>query len=129
MKKAILSAAIGAAILGAASAASAATLADVKSKGFVTCGVSSGIPGFSNPDDKGEWSGIDVDYCRAIASAVFGDATKAKFVPSHPRTVSLRFSLAKSTSSHVTRHGQSAATHRSASTSAPSITMTARASS
>ncbi len=81
MKKAILSAAIGAAIFGAASAASAATLADVKSKGFVTCGVSSGIPGFSNPDDKGEWSGIDVDYCRAIAAAVFGDATKAKFVP------------------------------------------------
>ena len=81
MKKALLSAAIGAAVFGAASAASAATLADVKSKGFVTCGVSSGIPGFSNPDDKGEWSGIDVDYCRAIASAVFGDATKAKFVP------------------------------------------------
>ncbi len=81
MKKALLTAAIGAAIFGAASAASAATLADVKAKGFVTCGVSSGIPGFSNPDDKGEWSGIDVDYCRGIASAVFGDPAKAKFVP------------------------------------------------
>lgn len=80
MKKTILSVAIGAAVLGAASAASAATLADVKSKGFVTCGVSGGIPGFSNPNDKGEWSGIDVDYCRGIAAAVFGDATKYKVV-------------------------------------------------
>jgi len=80
MKKALLTAAIGAAVFAAASAASAATLADVKAKGFVTCGVSSGIPGFSNPDDKGEWSGIDVDYCRGIASAVFGDPSKAKFV-------------------------------------------------
>lgn len=66
--------------MGGASVASAATLQDVKSKGFVTCGVSAGIPGFSNPDDKGEWSGIDVDYCRGIATAVFGDPTKAKFV-------------------------------------------------
>ncbi|WP_313060796.1 transporter substrate-binding domain-containing protein, partial [Agrobacterium cavarae] len=81
MKKALLSAAIGAAVFGAATAASAATLQDVKAKGFVTCGVSSGIPGFSNPDDKGEWSGIDVDYCRGIAAAVFGDPTKAKYVP------------------------------------------------
>ncbi len=59
---------------------SAATLQDVKAKGFVTCGVSAGIPGFSNPDDKGEWSGIDVDYCRGIATAVSGDPSKAKFV-------------------------------------------------
>lgn len=83
MKKTILSAAIGAAALGAlgaASAASAATLADVKAKGFVTCGGSAGIPGFSNPNDKGEWSGIDIDYCRGIAAAVFGDASKYKIV-------------------------------------------------
>ncbi len=81
MKKTVLSAALGAAVLGLASAASAATLDDVKAKGFVTCGVSAGIPGFSNPDDKGEWTGLDVDYCRGIAAAVFGDAKKAKFVP------------------------------------------------
>ncbi|MCJ8508989.1 amino acid ABC transporter substrate-binding protein [Rhizobium lemnae] len=80
MKKTILSAAIGAAVLGLASAASAATLADVKAKGFVTCGGSNGIPGFSNPNDKGEWSGIDIDYCRGIAAAVFGDASKFKIV-------------------------------------------------
>ena len=80
MKKTLLSTAIGAAVLGLASAASAATLDDVKAKGVVTCGVSQGIPGFSNPDDKGDWSGIDVDYCRGIAAAVFGDASKTKFV-------------------------------------------------
>lgn len=80
MKKTILSAAIGAAVLGFASAASAATLADVKAKGFVTCGGSNGIPGFSNPNDKGEWSGIDIDYCRGIAAAVFGDSSKFKIV-------------------------------------------------
>ena len=38
------------------------------------------VPGFSNPDDKGEWSGIDVDYCRGIAAAVFGDPSKSKYV-------------------------------------------------
>ena len=65
----------------AAAAASAATLDDVKSKGFVQCGVSQGVPGFSNPDDKGNWTGIDVDYCRALAAAVLGDASKVKFVP------------------------------------------------
>ncbi|MGG7519719.1 amino acid ABC transporter substrate-binding protein [Allorhizobium undicola] len=80
MNKTLLSAALGAAFLGiGASAASADTLADVKAKGFVTCGVSQGVPGFSNPDDKGEWSGIDVDYCRGIAAAVFGDPKKVKF--------------------------------------------------
>ncbi|GIL00328.1 MAG: amino acid ABC transporter substrate-binding protein [Alphaproteobacteria bacterium] len=61
--------------------ASAATLDDVKAKGFVQCGVSQGLPGFSNPDDQGNWSGIDVDLCKALAAAVFGDATKVKFTP------------------------------------------------
>jgi len=62
-------------------AASAATLEDVKGKGFIQCGVSQGLPGFSNPDDKGEWTGLDVDYCRAVAAAIFGDATAVKFTP------------------------------------------------
>ena len=61
--------------------AQAATLDDVKSKGFVQCGVSQGLPGFSNPDDKGEWRGLDVDLCRALAAAVLGDAKKVKFTP------------------------------------------------
>jgi len=59
----------------------AGTLDDVKSKGFIQCGVSQGVPGFSNVDDKGAWTGIDVDACRAVAAAVFGDAQKVKFTP------------------------------------------------
>ena len=57
------------------------TLAQVKEKGFVQCGVSQGLPGFSNADDAGEWTGLDVDMCRAIAAAVFGDASAVKFTP------------------------------------------------
>ncbi len=65
----------------AAGTAAAGTLDDVKAKGHVQCGVSQGLPGFSNFDDKGNWSGIDVDVCRAVAAAVFGDDTKVKFTP------------------------------------------------
>jgi general L-amino acid transport system substrate-binding protein len=63
------------------SVASAATMDDVKKKGFVQCGVSQGVPGFSNPDANDNWTGIDVDVCRAVAAAVLGDATKVKFTP------------------------------------------------
>ncbi len=79
MNKTILPMLIGAAL--AASTASAATLDDVKAKGFVQCGVTTGLPGFAMPDDAGNWSGLDVDYCRAIAAAVFGDPNAAKFTP------------------------------------------------
>ncbi|WP_428609957.1 amino acid ABC transporter substrate-binding protein [Sedimenticola sp.] len=58
-----------------------ATLDEVKKKGFVQCGVSTGLPGFSTADEKGNWSGLDVDVCRAVAAAVFGDASKVKFTP------------------------------------------------
>ena len=64
-----------------APAVNATTLEDVKKKGFVQCGVSQGLKGFSSPDDRGEWTGIDVDLCRAIAAAIFGDAAKVKFTP------------------------------------------------
>ncbi len=80
MKKLVMLTA-GAALAVAAGTANAATLDDVKKKGFVQCGVSQGLPGFSNPDEKGNWSGIDVDVCRAVAAAVFGDATKVKYTP------------------------------------------------
>jgi general L-amino acid transport system substrate-binding protein len=74
--------ALGAAAVGlTASAASAATLDDIKAKGFVQCGVNTSLTGFSSPDDKGEWTGLDVDFCRAVAAAVFGDGTKVKFTP------------------------------------------------
>jgi general L-amino acid transport system substrate-binding protein len=58
-----------------------ATLDAIKSKGFIQCGVSTGLAGFSNPDDAGNWSGLDVDVCRAIAAALFGDAEAVKFTP------------------------------------------------
>jgi general L-amino acid transport system substrate-binding protein len=64
-----------------AQAASAQTLKTVKDRGQLSCGVSQGLPGFSTPDDKGNWTGLDVDICRAIAAAIFNDATKIKFVP------------------------------------------------
>lgn len=82
MKKTLTTGLLGAAALAlGASAASAATLDDVKAKGFVQCGVSQGLPGFSNPDADGNWSGMDVDLCRGIAAAVFGDPDAARFTP------------------------------------------------
>jgi general L-amino acid transport system substrate-binding protein len=82
MKRTLLSLALGAAVsVAAVSAATAGTLQDVKAKGFVQCGVSQGLPGFSNPDEKGNWTGLDVDLCRAVAAAIFGDPNKVKFTP------------------------------------------------
>ena len=68
-------------VAGAVSAASASTLDDVKKRGMLQCGVSQGLPGFSNPDKSGKWSGIDVDLCRAVAAAVLGDASKVTYKP------------------------------------------------
>jgi general L-amino acid transport system substrate-binding protein len=67
-------------LLGAASA-QAATLENVRQKGYVSCGVNVGLGGFSMPDSKGVWRGLDVDACRATAAAVLGDAEKVKYVP------------------------------------------------
>ena len=64
-----------------APAAHAQTLKTIKDRGMVSCGVSQGLPGFSAPDDKGNWTGLDVDLCRAVAAAVFNDPTKVKYVP------------------------------------------------
>jgi general L-amino acid transport system substrate-binding protein len=57
------------------------TLDGVRRKGFVQCGVTTGVAGFSTPDAQGQWRGLDVDVCRAIAAAVLGDATKVRFTP------------------------------------------------
>ena len=82
MKIKLLSAAVGAAVFAlGAHAASATTLEDVKAKGFVQCGVNSGLLGFAQPDASGNWAGFDVDFCKAVASAVFGDPTKVKYTP------------------------------------------------
>ncbi len=67
-------------LLGLASA-QATTLENVRQKGSVSCGVNVGLGGFSMPDSKGVWKGLDVDVCRAVAAAVFGDAEKVKYVP------------------------------------------------
>src|SRR6188768_2697095 len=64
-----------------AQATTAQTLKTVKDRGMLSCGVSQGLPGFSSPDDKGNWTGLDVDICRAVAAAIFNDGTKVKFVP------------------------------------------------
>jgi general L-amino acid transport system substrate-binding protein len=71
------------AIAATAGTAKAGTLADVQKKGVVACGVNgpTGLTGFGIPDDQGNWRGLDVDVCRAVAATVFGDATKVKFVP------------------------------------------------
>jgi len=57
------------------------TLDTVRSKGFVQCGVNTGLAGFSQPDSKGVWKGIDVDVCRGVAAAVFGDSSKVRYTP------------------------------------------------
>src|SRR3546814_13849675 len=84
--KALKLAAVAAALFAASSAANAgATFDSVKKKGFVQCGVSTGIPGFSMADSKGEWKGIDVAMCRAIAATMFNDSTKFKVTPLNPQ--------------------------------------------
>jgi len=68
-------------MVGAGTSVAGVTLSAVKAKGFVECGVHTGLPGFSNPNDKGNWVGMDADVCRAIAAGIFGDAKKVKFRP------------------------------------------------
>ena len=64
-----------------AQAAGAKTLDDVKARGELRCGVNTGLAGFAAPDDTGQWRGIDADFCRAVAAAIFGSGAKVKFVP------------------------------------------------
>jgi len=72
---------IAAALTMSATAHAGKTLDGVKSKGYVQCGVSTGLPGFSAADEKGQFTGLDVDMCRAVAAAIFGDAGKVKYSP------------------------------------------------
>ncbi|HEY6257506.1 MAG TPA: amino acid ABC transporter substrate-binding protein [Xanthobacteraceae bacterium] len=78
LKMTVLGAAL---VVGFSAAGSAQTLKKVQDRGSLICGVSQGLPGFSNPDDKGNWTGFDVDVCRAVAAAIFNDANKVKFSP------------------------------------------------
>jgi general L-amino acid transport system substrate-binding protein len=68
----------------AVTSSEASTLSDVRDNDYLECGVSTGIPGFSNPDNEGRWSGLDVDVCRAVAAAVLGDAGKVRYTPLPP---------------------------------------------
>ncbi len=68
-------------LLYGAAAHAQSTLEAVQKKGYVQCGVNVGLAGFSQPDSQGVWKGIDVDVCRAVAAAVFGDAGKVRYTP------------------------------------------------
>src|ERR687897_2491950 len=82
MKKALVSIAFGlTASLMATGASAQATLTSVKQKGFLTCGSNTGLAGFGVPDAQGNWTGLDVEFCRAIAAAIFDDPNKVRFIP------------------------------------------------
>jgi general L-amino acid transport system substrate-binding protein len=68
-------------LLAATSAMAGKTLDQIKQRGQIVCGVNTGLAGFSAADSSGNWSGLDVDHCRAVAAAVLSDATKVKYVP------------------------------------------------
>jgi general L-amino acid transport system substrate-binding protein len=77
-------AAVGAALMTAGTALPAAageTLDAVMERGYLQCGVNTGLAGFSNPDSEGNWTGMDVDYCRAVAAALFDDPDAVRFTP------------------------------------------------
>ena len=75
-----------------ASAQGPSTLAQIKQRNALNCGVDTGLAGFAFKDDKGVWKGLDVDYCRAIAAAVFKDPEKVNYVP---LTTKVRFTALK----------------------------------
>lgn len=89
MKKLLISAAI----LSAAAAAQAGTIDDIKARGELRCGVTQALPGFSVADENGQWKGLDVDYCRALATAILGDPNKVSFRPTSSKE---RFTVLKS---------------------------------
>jgi general L-amino acid transport system substrate-binding protein len=79
--KRLLTLAVAALAGASVSTASAQTLNAVKARGMVNCGSNTGLAGFGQPDAQGNWTGLDVDLCRAVAAAVFNDPGKVKFVP------------------------------------------------
>ena len=85
MKKSVLLGTLTVAGL-AAGAAAAGTLDDVKARGTLNCGVTTGLVGFAAPDANGEWNGFDVSVCRAVAAAVLGDPSAVEFVPTTGKT-------------------------------------------
>jgi general L-amino acid transport system substrate-binding protein len=72
---------VAAAMAFSVGVASAGKLDDVRKRGHLKCGINTGLVGFAAPNDKGEWAGFDIEVCRAVAAAVFGDANAVKFTP------------------------------------------------
>src|SRR5690242_6874533 len=83
--RAVLTGLFAATVACCASCVSAATIDNVKTNGILTCGTNAATAGFSLPDNEGKWTGFVVDYCRAVAAAVLGDAQKVKFIPLTPK--------------------------------------------
>jgi general L-amino acid transport system substrate-binding protein len=81
MKRALIRVALAAILAAAASAASAQTLTSIKQRGVLNCGSNGTLAGFGSPDAQGRWTGLDVDFCRALSAAIFNDSNKIKFVP------------------------------------------------
>ena len=79
--KTSLSALAMASALAAVPALAGKTIDAIKQRGQLACGVHTGLAGFSAADSQGNWSGLDVDYCKALAAAILGDGTKVKWVP------------------------------------------------
>ena len=77
----------------------AQTLKTVKDRGALVCGVNEGLPGFSAPDDKGDWTGFDVDFCRAVAAAIFDDPEQGPV-----RAAQRRASASRALQSGADRH-------------------------
>jgi general L-amino acid transport system substrate-binding protein len=84
-----------------AGGAAGATLDRVKQRGYLICGSNPGLPGFGLPDDNGNWTGFDVDFCRAVAAAIFDDPSKVKFIP---LTAEQRFTALQSGEIDVLAH-------------------------
>jgi general L-amino acid transport system substrate-binding protein len=94
LKKYMAATVVAATLVGAAGAAYAGKDLDaIKARGNLICGVTTGVAGFSLADSQGKWTGLDVDTCRAVAAAIFGDADKVKYVPT---TAQQRFTALQS---------------------------------
>ena len=94
MLKKMMAGVVTAGLVGVAGTAHAGKDLDaVKARGQLICGINTGVAGFAQQDDKGKWTGLDVDVCRAVSAAIFGDAEKVKYVPT---TAQQRFTALQS---------------------------------
>jgi general L-amino acid transport system substrate-binding protein len=98
LKRAVL--ALAAILVLAVTAARADTLHEVKKRGYLACGSILGRAGFGLPDGHGHWAGLDIDFCRALAAAIFDDAGKVKFVTLTAKDRSAPISLSARSNLH-----------------------------